>query len=437
MNALKEQVSCAQFSENQQGHNILSEGYFWRKEELGWIVYGVGDSEYYFYPFEERRSEILQEIINGTEAVKKETKSKIAGMKEYRLSAPLRVYYDITYECNLNCIYCYNKDKKDTQKRYLNLAEKMSLLAQMKELGILKLSIAGGEPFIDKDLHPFVERAHELGINVSITSNGTKIKERDIDFIKKGFFKRITISLDGAEAKLNCKRIGCKSETVINTIKTILAKTEVDLAVKMVIDIDCDIKDIMDMVDFAEANHIKTVKISFLRKEINISILNNKLYINKYFELINKINEIRKKIKIDMTGPSSVFGNSFGIPNCLFGHWCSAGKDLLYVNPYGDVKPCVMLDDNFICGNIITDSIGDIWKSKFSEIFSTPAGCNNCAYINNCFGGCRARAIQSFGRKDAPDVFCYRKIENDYNKELINNNLKNTNDSFKYCLTHL
>ena len=47
---------------------------------------------------------------------------------------------------------------------------------------------------------------------------------------------------------------------------------------------------------------------------------------------------------------------------------CSAGHSLLYVDPYGDVSPCVAFP--MVCGNIQDRSIDDIWyNSKELSVF--------------------------------------------------------------------
>ena len=67
------------------------------------------------------------------------------------LSAPFRLFYDITYLCNLRCKHCFTNSGKPNSEE-LSLEEKLKLVDYMKELGIPRVSIAGGEPFACKDL---------------------------------------------------------------------------------------------------------------------------------------------------------------------------------------------------------------------------------------------------------------------------------------------
>jgi len=42
---------------------------------------------------------------------------------------------------------------------------------------------------------------------------------------------------------------------------------------------------------------------------------------------------------------------------------CAAGMNSLYISPYGDVYPCVILQES--CGNLKTQKLKDIWQAKY------------------------------------------------------------------------
>jgi mycofactocin biosynthetic radical S-adenosylmethionine protein MftC len=71
-------------------------------------------------------------------------------MNKY-LSAPIKVSYDITYQCNLSCRHCRISDdqKKDEE---LSFTEIQSLIDELSAMQVFIFGISGGEPFTRSDL---------------------------------------------------------------------------------------------------------------------------------------------------------------------------------------------------------------------------------------------------------------------------------------------
>ena len=61
------------------------------------------------------------------------------------LQSPLRIFYDITYGCNLSCKHCFTESGTQ-HKDELTLEEKYALVEQLKEINVGRISIAGVEP---------------------------------------------------------------------------------------------------------------------------------------------------------------------------------------------------------------------------------------------------------------------------------------------------
>ena len=65
----------------------------------------------------------------------------------------------------------------------LTTDEKIKLAEQLFELGVERVSIAGGEPFASEDLYKFIEKCNENNIDVSISTNATLFTNKVIDKI--------------------------------------------------------------------------------------------------------------------------------------------------------------------------------------------------------------------------------------------------------------
>ncbi|MDN5217161.1 GTP 3',8-cyclase MoaA [Fulvivirgaceae bacterium BMA12] len=90
------------------------------------------------------------------------------------------VRLSVTDRCNLRCFYCMpEKGMKFLPKKELLSYEEMErLLSILAELGIVKVRITGGEPFVRKDLASFLANIRKItGIEeLHITTNGVLTK---------------------------------------------------------------------------------------------------------------------------------------------------------------------------------------------------------------------------------------------------------------------
>lgn len=97
--------------------------------------------------------------------------------------------------CNCRCSFCYHWKEygKDHQKE-LAREEIFDILKQAYELGCSYLLLNGGEPTIAKYFEDTLRKAKEIGYSISITTNGSTLKEK-AEFISR-YVDNITVSID-------------------------------------------------------------------------------------------------------------------------------------------------------------------------------------------------------------------------------------------------
>ena len=115
----------------------------------------------------------------------------------------------VTDRCNLRCTYCMPENGMIFQprKELLTYEEMMRLIGISAGLGINKVRITGGEPFVRKDLIYFLKNltAVEGLEKIAITTNGILIQDH-LDVLTEIGVKDINLSLDTVNAE-NFKRI--------------------------------------------------------------------------------------------------------------------------------------------------------------------------------------------------------------------------------------
>jgi molybdenum cofactor biosynthesis protein A len=105
----------------------------------------------------------------------------------------------VTDRCNLRCFYCMPEEgiKYMPKHELLTYEEMERLVAIMAGLGVRKVRLTGGEPFVRRDLVPFMSRLSEIpGIEeLTMTTNGVLTAPHVPELARMGV-KAVNLSLD-------------------------------------------------------------------------------------------------------------------------------------------------------------------------------------------------------------------------------------------------
>jgi molybdenum cofactor biosynthesis protein A len=110
----------------------------------------------------------------------------------------------VTDRCNLRCFYCMpeNGIKYMNRKDLLSFEEMTRLIRIFGDLGVSKIRITGGEPFVRKGIMSFLKGISELATikEINITTNGTFTVEQ-IPALEKMGIKSVNLSLDSLDSQ--------------------------------------------------------------------------------------------------------------------------------------------------------------------------------------------------------------------------------------------
>lgn len=105
----------------------------------------------------------------------------------------------VTDRCNLRCYYCMPEEGAQfaARKSLLSLDEMLHLSRIFCGLGVNKIRITGGEPFVRPGLMAFLEQlAATDGLNeITLTTNGTLLNRHLGDLLRLGI-RKVNLSLD-------------------------------------------------------------------------------------------------------------------------------------------------------------------------------------------------------------------------------------------------
>jgi MoaA/NifB/PqqE/SkfB family radical SAM enzyme len=108
---------------------------------------------------------------------------------------PVYAHYGITHRCNLTCKMC-GIWRYGNRKEELELHEIEDMAAKMARLGVVQLSIGGGEPYACDYLEEAAKRFVDVGLNVRVLTNGVGVSEERLKKTVDYGVRNFSISLD-------------------------------------------------------------------------------------------------------------------------------------------------------------------------------------------------------------------------------------------------
>ena len=158
----------------------------------------------------------------------------------------------VTDRCNLRCFYCMPEDGLNWLSRaeLMTYEEMLQICALLVGMGIEKIRITGGEPFVRKDIMEFLSALSKVrGLNeLTITTNGVLTAPYVADLKKIGV-KSVNLSLDTLDAGrfFNITRRD-EFSNVMQTMEELL-KHGIEVKVNAVVMEDKNIADIIPLVE--------------------------------------------------------------------------------------------------------------------------------------------------------------------------------------------
>lgn len=114
---------------------------------------------------------------------------------------PRLLFWETTADCNLHCIHCRRITVADKLlPQDMNTEEALALVDQITAFARPILVLSGGEPLYRPDIFEIAGYATASGLIVALATNGTMIDAGVAKQIKSSGIRRVSVSLDGADA---------------------------------------------------------------------------------------------------------------------------------------------------------------------------------------------------------------------------------------------
>lgn len=206
----------------------------------------------------------------------------------------------VTDRCNLRCKYCMPASGIDIvpKKELLTFKEMYRIIRILTELGVKKIRLTGGEPFVRKDFMSFLEMLsfNDLLNAINITTNGALISKYISDLEKLPKVKTINLSIDSLQKE---KFAAITRRNVFDEVyKTLelLEKSTLKLKLNVVIQSGSNTNEI---VDFVKLTKDRDIAVRFIEE----MPFNGKgiRKINEHWNFTKILNEITNNFKASET----------------------------------------------------------------------------------------------------------------------------------------
>jgi len=304
--------------------------------------------------------------------------------------------FEITPECDFDCIYCYNvwKEKPDYQQKNLSLDKIKELFSKiLKETEIEGVTITGGEPLLYENLLEVVKFFNQNNIKVGLTTHGALLTEAKTKELIDNGVSYFEISLDAINPKIynqltNDNQLDKVKNTILNikkhnallTISTIITKLNLE-EIPKVIDLSFAFS-----VDFISLNRFIP---GGAGKNLSNKLLPSREELKNVFEIANKKAE-KYNFNVNISVPiEDCIIQHKNYPNLNFGT-CICGTKKWLIDSVGNLRSCEQNPE--IVGNLFNSSFNELYNSEQSEKFrlnNLKINCKSCKIFDNCGGGCR------------------------------------------------
>lgn len=223
----------------------------------------------------------------------------------------------VTDRCNLRCQYCMPARGIDIvdRKELLSFKEMYRIVRVLSELGVRKVRLTGGEPFVRKD---FINLLESLAYNknieeINITTNGALISNY-IGRLEDLNIKTINLSIDSLQrekfAKITRRDV---FESVYETFED-LEKSNLHLKLNVVVQSGFNTDEIFDFIELSKE---KNIGVRFIEEMPFNGVGERKMIENWNFDKIYKHIKEQYPNIILKNSPTSSTSVNYSIPGYL------------------------------------------------------------------------------------------------------------------------
>lgn len=340
--------------------------------------------------------------------------------KGRRFGLPIAGNFELTARCNFNCPMCYVHMTEEqvhcSGKRELTAQQWLDIARAAKDRGMVFALLTGGEPMVRKDFFEIYDGMRNMGILISINSNGSMLKGEILErFLENPPF-RFNISLYGGSNETYQNMCGRPVYDQVKENIRRLRQAGVDVSLNLSIT-PYNCQDLAQIYADAVELDVNVRASSYMYPPVRINGeqfgCGNRLSVEesaKYSvqwdalrfsaeEFAARAENLAQMMAVERDGCPVEIGE---------GVRCRAGSSSFWMTWDGRMLPCGMMTTPVAYPMEVSfDAAWDQIRAETAKI-RTASECTNCEHQDIC-GVCAAVCFTETGRFDGvPEYVCRR-----------------------------
>lgn len=356
----------------------------------------------------------------------------------YDIKSPILVQLEVTYDCNKNCVHCYNYWRTNNyiikNKSFINKELMGKIIDDIIDAEAFHVVITGGEPLLVFDeIYPYLEKLKNNNISISLNSNLMIMNKKIAERLKLLNINHVLVSLPASNEDLDIK---------ITNSKNSFSKTKkgIQIAVANGISVTANMvvtkknyDDIYDTAKLAKKLGAKKFSINRAMKPENCNNFDDYILpINQFINLPYIMKKIKDEIGIEVlsveANPLCFIDDYRLISEVGFNKVCSAGKYFCAIDSSYNIRPCILISEKY------DGTIKEAWKKmiNYRNGAMIPDDCKDCEKRNICAGGCKSERKQICNDINHPDPFANLKNKLKFKNSIEKENSINIYETSKF-----
>ncbi|MEK7624425.1 MAG: radical SAM protein [Patescibacteria group bacterium] len=316
------------------------------------------------------------------------------------------VVIETTKLCNLNCIHCGSDCGHKAAEEELSIKEWEDVLFQLSEMKVEKVVFSGGEPTLKNGFENLILFAGRLGVKTGFISNGLLAFSKPLQkTIRQSNPFAVGLSIDGLKETHN--RVRRSRNSWGGLMRNISILQEIGIQICVVTTLHKlnyhELPRLARLLDFAEIDSWQiqlAMPSGRMKKQANLLIEEE-----DFKKICREILSLRNLYPTLNIQSADCFG--LAPENSIRSdYWtgCTAGISSMAIDAYGNIMPCLSLQNNQWRENSKKKPIVEIWENSLEfdfnrnfKIENVKGRCENCNLLEECRGGCNSQSFSYYG----------------------------------------
>jgi len=341
-----------------------------------------------------------------------------------RAAQPLYAVWEVTLRCDLACRHCSSRAGR-ARPDELTTAEALDLVEQLADLGVVEVTLIGGEVYLREDWLVLVEAIRRRGMDCTMVTGGRGLTAERARAARSVGLMSVSVSIDGAPATHDMLRGVMGSHEAAVTAMRHLAEAGMPLSANTQIG-RYNRRELSDVFGtIAQAGvHSWQLQLTVAGGRVvdHPQMLLEPYHLLEVMPAIGRLKPEAERADLRLW-PGNNLGYFGPFEDLLRGELpgghrgsCGAGRTAIGIESNGAIKGCPSLPSHeYVGGNVRDDRLRAIWERAEPLRFTRNdrrgelwGRCAQCYYAEDCLGGCSWTAHSLLGRR-GNNPFCHHR----------------------------